>query len=227
MFKLGYVHRWEEVMQEVVAKRCQLQWDAQSSPSLLSPVKVKSGVENMETPVSVCSLFISCMIKIRMVVSPCEVDGQHVTGDPVVEEPQQQGLTGFSGCQSDEDQLKWGKGVLQKQVLVALENMEHPTSKLQRKSKEGRQMCREVLPGFFQKSLWNREEVKPVRFKSRHLNVEVHICEDMVGESVGDPPIPARGERQVEVKPPKARSVVAQVEPVVRTDAGQAQEQPR
>ena len=34
-----------------------------------------------------------------------------------------------------------------------LENMEHPTSKLQRKSKEGRQMCREVLPGFFQKSL--------------------------------------------------------------------------
>ena len=94
------------------------------------------------------------------------------------------------GCQSDEDQLKWGKGVLQKQVLVALckdfclgyhrscsssyilwssrllwphmitiiaathlENMEHPTSKLQRKSKEGRQMCREVLPGFFQKSL--------------------------------------------------------------------------
>ena len=24
------------------------------------------------------------------------------------------------GCQSDEDQLKWGKGVLQKQVLVAL-----------------------------------------------------------------------------------------------------------
>ena len=36
------------------------------------------------------------MIKIRVVVSPCEVDGQHVTGDPVVEEPQQQGLTGFS-----------------------------------------------------------------------------------------------------------------------------------
>lgn len=34
-----------------------------------------------------------------------------------------------------------------------LENMEHPTSKLQRKSKEGRQMCREVLPGFFQKPL--------------------------------------------------------------------------
>ena len=34
-----------------------------------------------------------------------------------------------------------------------LENMEHPTSKLQRKSKEGRQMCREVLPGLFQKSL--------------------------------------------------------------------------
>ena len=25
------------------------------------PVKVKSGVENMETPVSVCSLFISCL----------------------------------------------------------------------------------------------------------------------------------------------------------------------
>ena len=24
------------------------------------------------------------------------------------------------GCQSEEDQLKWGKGVLQKQVLVAL-----------------------------------------------------------------------------------------------------------
>ena len=34
-----------------------------------------------------------------------------------------------------------------------LENMEHPTSKLQRKSKEGRQMCREVLPRFFQNSL--------------------------------------------------------------------------
>ena len=34
-----------------------------------------------------------------------------------------------------------------------LENMEHPTSKLQRKSKEGRQMCREVLPGFFKKTL--------------------------------------------------------------------------
>ena len=38
-------------------------------------------------------------------------------------------------------------------VTTHLENMEHPTSKLQRKSKEGRQMCREVLPGFFQKSL--------------------------------------------------------------------------
>ena len=34
-----------------------------------------------------------------------------------------------------------------------LENMEHPTSKLQRKCEEGRQMCREVLPRFFQKSL--------------------------------------------------------------------------
>ena len=42
------------------------------------------------------------MIKIRVVVSPCEVDGQHVTGDPVVEEPQQQRLTGFSGDNQDE-----------------------------------------------------------------------------------------------------------------------------
>ena len=39
----------------------------------------------------------TCMIKIRMVVSPCKVDGQHVTGDPVVEEPQQQRLAGLSG----------------------------------------------------------------------------------------------------------------------------------
>ena len=42
------------------------------------------------------------MIKIRVVVSPCEVDGQHVAGDPVVEEPQQQGLTRFSGDNQDE-----------------------------------------------------------------------------------------------------------------------------
>ena len=39
----------------------------------------------------------TCMVKIRMVVSPCKVDGQHVAGDPVVEEPQQQRLAGLSG----------------------------------------------------------------------------------------------------------------------------------
>ena len=42
------------------------------------------------------------MIKIRMVVRPCEVDGQYVAGDPMVEEPQKQGLTGFSGDNQDE-----------------------------------------------------------------------------------------------------------------------------
>ena len=44
----------------------------------------------------------TCMIKIRMVVSPCEVDGQHVAGDPVVEEPQQQRLAGLSGDNQDD-----------------------------------------------------------------------------------------------------------------------------
>ena len=47
------------------------------------------------------------MIKIRVVVSPCEVDGQHVAGDPVVEEPQQQGLTRFSGDNQDELSELW------------------------------------------------------------------------------------------------------------------------
>ena len=42
------------------------------------------------------------MIKIRMVVRPCEVDGQHVAGDPVVEEPQQQRLAGLSGDNQDD-----------------------------------------------------------------------------------------------------------------------------
>ena len=38
----------------------------------------------------------------------------------------------------------------------------------------------------------------------------MHICEDMVGESVGDPPIPARGEGQVEVKPAQDKVQPAQ-----------------
>ena len=44
----------------------------------------------------------------------------------------------------------------------------------------------------------------------QNLNVKVHICEDMVGESVGDPPIPARGEGQVEVKPAQDKVQPAQ-----------------
>ena len=38
------------------------------------PVKVKSGVENMETPVSVCSLFISCLSNVSALhsIGGCE-----------------------------------------------------------------------------------------------------------------------------------------------------------
>jgi len=220
MFKLGNVDCREEVVEEVVAKRCQLEGNTEGSPGLLSPVKVKSGVKDVETPVPVRSLLISCMIELRMMVGPGKVDGEHVARDPVVEKPEQDRLTSLSGGEGEENQLQGSKGVLQKKVLVALEDMEHSAGELHEEGEESRKMGCQVLPGFFQDALRNREEVEAIGFKSRHLDVQMHVGEDMVREPMGDSPVSAGGQAQVEVEPSQASRVVAQVEPVVSADAG-------
>ena len=51
-------------------------------------------------------MMTTCMIKLRMMVGPGKVDGQHVARYPVVEEPQQQRLPGIP----DEDSGGGGGG---------------------------------------------------------------------------------------------------------------------
>ena len=42
-------------------------------------------------------MMTTCMIKLRMMVGPGKVDGEHVARDPVVEKPEQDRLTSLPG----------------------------------------------------------------------------------------------------------------------------------
>ena len=48
-------------------------------------------------------MMTTCMIKLRMMVGPGKVDGQHVACYPVVEEPQQQRLPGVPDDDEERD----------------------------------------------------------------------------------------------------------------------------